>query len=419
MKMSAQAAPRQLPQKIAFALLGCGLGHQSKAAAMRRSRSFLTAFVSAMAFLVVSFGHLGPHSASRAQENPPAPQLRLPWDEGSVDVGKLYDAVIENVEKTFFDVAKLKQIDWRARADAIRPSVLSAPSLRDAVRQINALLAELKTSHTALLTPDEYFYYMLLDIVGAGQNGADLMARRFWGSGSYYPGTGAFTREIDGRHFVDGVLEGSPADRTGLLYGDEILSVDGAAYSPIAAFRGKIGTTAELTIRRHRDAEPQRLQVAVVPIRPTKAFSEATAASARIIERNGSRIGYAHIWASTEFFQLPKCAPQTRACKYHSATIGGERDQCCSAEHRSSDQDYRRTAKPDRFSHRRHARTRRGQQGGRKTISSSTGKRPGRLLGQYGGNRSLQNQSPARSGRSGDYDKNSELGFSRPHSFVD
>jgi carboxyl-terminal processing protease len=56
----------------------------------------------------------------------------------------------------------------------------------------------------------------------------------------------------------------------------------------------------ELKIRRHLDAEPQSLQVLVVPIRPTKAFSEATEASARIIEQDGRRIGYAHIWASHE-----------------------------------------------------------------------------------------------------------------------
>jgi carboxyl-terminal processing protease len=126
------------------------------------------------------------------------------------------------------------------------------------------------------------------------------MSRRFWGSGPHYPGIGVFTRQVDGHHFVDGLLEGSPADRAGLKYGDEILSVDGSVYSPILAFRGKIGATCAIEFRRDANAEPQRLDVPVVPIRPTTAFASATAASARIIERDGSRIGYIHIWSSTD-----------------------------------------------------------------------------------------------------------------------
>jgi carboxyl-terminal processing protease len=71
-------------------------------------------------------------------------------------------------------------------------------------------------------------------------------------------------------------------------------------YSPVAAFRGKVGESAMLEIRRRPDAEPQRLAVPVVPIRPVVAFPAATAASARVIERNGLRIGYVHVWSLHE-----------------------------------------------------------------------------------------------------------------------
>jgi carboxyl-terminal processing protease len=262
---------------------------------------------------------MGARLATGAEAPAPPLQLKSQWDQRSIDFAKLYDAVVQTVDQKFFDETLLKQLDWRARAEAVRPTVLAAATAEDAVGLINALLAELKTSHTALFTPDEYMYYVLLDLVpppalqpappyivtgpfGAlvGASSGDLMARRFWGSGPYYPGIGAFTRESDGHHFVDGVLEGSPADQSGLKYGDEALSVDGMPYSPVAAFRGKIGTTVELTIRREAGAQPQRLRVPVIPIRPIRAFSEATEASARIIERNGRRIGYVHIWSSAE-----------------------------------------------------------------------------------------------------------------------
>src|ERR1043166_652422 len=86
--------------------------------------------------------------------------------EPELDRAALFDAVVKTVEKEFFDVQRLREIDWSARAQAVRPKVLAAPTQDDAVRAINALLAELKTSHTGLFTPDDYFYYMLLDLVG-------------------------------------------------------------------------------------------------------------------------------------------------------------------------------------------------------------------------------------------------------------
>jgi carboxyl-terminal processing protease len=230
---------------------------------------------------------------SRAQERRSHDGAELP---------RLFDAVVDTVEKNFFDEALLKRIDWRARAQAARQSVLGAATFGDAVRQINVLLADLKTSHTALYTPDDYLYYILPDVLaGFGRSElSELIARQFWGNGPYYPGIGVFSRDVDGRSFVDGVLEGSPADRVGLKFGDEIVSVDGQPYSPIAVFRGKSGRTVDLAVRRSANGELQLLQVDVVPIRPTKAFADATEASARVIECNGRRVGYVHIWASAE-----------------------------------------------------------------------------------------------------------------------
>lgn len=219
--------------------------------------------------------------------------------ESDIDRAKLFDAVVDKIEQRFFDEKRLKEIDWRARADAMRPAVLAAPTTNDAIRQINALLAELKTSHTGLFAPDDYFYAILLDVIRMSDN-SDLIARRYWGGGPYYPGIGAFTRIVGDRHFIDAVMEGSPAERAGLHYGDEILAVDGTPYSPVAAFRGKVGTTVELAVRRHAGGESEQVAVEVVPLHPVKAFGEATVASARIIERNGKRIGYIHIWASAE-----------------------------------------------------------------------------------------------------------------------
>ena len=121
------------------------------------------------------------------------------------------------------------------------------------------LLSELNTSHTALYTPDDYQYYILLDALAWGLGDGRSRVQVVLGkrTGTFYPGIGAFTRQVEDRHFVDAILEGSPAERAGLKYGDEILTVDAMPYSPIAAFGGKIGATVELEIRRHSNAAPR------------------------------------------------------------------------------------------------------------------------------------------------------------------
>ena len=212
--------------------------------------------------------------------------------------GPLFDAVVERTVKSFWDKDLLASSGWERRAAELRNSILDAPSHAEAARRINGLLGELKSSHTGLLTPEDVEYYILLDVFSAGGRVREFVSQRFWGGGVRYAGAGFFSVRIDGRDFVDAVLEGSPADRAGLKVGDEILSVDAALYHPIRSFRGKIGDKAVISLRRSADSAPQRIEVEVVSIAPLQAFRDATIASARVIERDGRRIGYVHVWAS-------------------------------------------------------------------------------------------------------------------------
>jgi carboxyl-terminal processing protease len=232
------------------------------------------------------------------------PQEALPGqlDHGAAETDKgfaaLFDAVIERTAKSFWDKDLITRSGWERRAAEVRQSVAEAPTQAEAARRINALLGELKTSHTGLLTPDDVDYYILLDVFSGANRVRDFVSQRFWGSGVRYAGVGLFSVNIDGRDFVDAVLEGSPAARAGLKVGDELLSVDAEAYHPIRSFRGKEGQHARLKFRRSAEAPPQELEVEVISIAPLQAFRDATATSARLIERDGRRIGYVHVWAS-------------------------------------------------------------------------------------------------------------------------
>ena len=218
----------------------------------------------------------------------------------SVDPALLFDAVVDTIKSKFVDTERLRALNWEARANEVRPSVVSATTIDEAVGIIRQLLAELRLSHTELMTPDEARYYDTLDMFSDYSQIERFSRERFWGSNPYYAGIGVFTVHVEGKYFVDGVLEGSPADKAGLKFGDEIVAVDGKPYTTIAAFRGKIGTDAEITIRRLRGGDVTRYRVPIVPVVPSAAFADATRSSARIIERDGLRVGYIHIWSLKE-----------------------------------------------------------------------------------------------------------------------
>jgi carboxyl-terminal processing protease len=227
-----------------------------------------------------------------------APSSRLGAAEGSIreDFDPLFNAVVERVGKSFWDKDGLASADWERQAQLARPGIVEAPTLEEASRRINALLGKLKTSHTGLLTPDDQDYYNLLDVF-SGSRGGKKLAKQF-PSGVHYAGIGIFSVQIDGRHFVDAVLEGSPAEHAGIKVGDEVVNVGGAPFHPVRSFRGRIGQEATLAIRRTRDGPIEMVRCDVVRIAPLSLFNEATLASARVIERDGRRIGYVHVWAS-------------------------------------------------------------------------------------------------------------------------
>jgi carboxyl-terminal processing protease len=214
------------------------------------------------------------------------------------DFGRLFDAVVETTTKNFWDNERLVAIGWKTLAAEVRQSVVEADSLDAAASRINALLDELKTSHTALLTPDDVNYYILMAVFRGASMPQEEFDDRFWGAGVTFAGIGHFSVRIDGRHFVEALLEGSPAARAGLKVGDEILSVDGAAYHPIRSFRGKVGHEVAVAARHAEGGPIEALRIKVMSIAPLHAFREATGASARVIERDGRRIGYVHVWAS-------------------------------------------------------------------------------------------------------------------------
>jgi carboxyl-terminal processing protease len=215
----------------------------------------------------------------------------------------VYEEVWRLVRDKFYD-PKLKGLDWQAMGDKHRDAYAAAETDAERSAAINALLAELDASHTHHYTKDETAYYELADIFAYPLR-RDI-PKHFANGKLRYAGIGMFTRVIDGKTFVSAVFPNKPADRAGLLAGDEIVSADDKPFAPVGSFRGKEGEKVTLRVRREAGGSLQDIAVTPEWIEPGETFEAALRDSARIIEANGKRIGYIRVWsyAGSDYQQI-------------------------------------------------------------------------------------------------------------------
>ena len=207
-----------------------------------------------------------------------------------------FDQVWELVRDRFYD-PHLNGLDWQEERASFGPQAASARSREDGAAVINAMLAKLNASHTHFYTPEDPAYYQLADIFAGAleHRGLDRIFPR--GEVSY-PGIGVFTEaDTQGRTFVTGVIEGAPAHGAGVLLGDEIVSVDDRPFHPVDSFRGKVGQSVSLQIRRASGATPSAISVSPADLHPNEMFLRGLNASARVIATDKAKIGYVHVWS--------------------------------------------------------------------------------------------------------------------------
>jgi carboxyl-terminal processing protease len=230
------------------------------------------------------------------------PLAAVPHETASADLA-VFEEVWRTVRDHFYDATFLG-LDWNAVRERYRPLAAAATSEEDRSVVINRMLSELASSHTGYYTASDPAYYQLLDIFSGGLR---QPLRRLFPDGQVtYPGIGIFTKQLAGKTFIAGVLDGLPAWKAGLVVGDEILAVDGEPYHPIKSFATKVGQEVRLTIRRLVDAPVEAVVVVPERIRPREAFLKAMEESARIIAADGVKIGYIHVWsyAGEQYQQL-------------------------------------------------------------------------------------------------------------------
>lgn len=205
----------------------------------------------------------------------------------NVDRAVLFDEVIDLVAEHFYD-RSFNEKAWRLRAEEFRKKAVEPNDLDQFSSQVNQLLATLKTSHTFFYSRKNPKHFQLMGVFNRlfDQEKLDLFM---------YDGIGINTSNIENKMYVSSVFDGFPAKRAGIRFGDVIRSVDGKPFHPINSFKNLSGKKVKLTIVRGQNAIEQDVRVQRIDGR--RMFETAMKASAKILESNGKKIGYIHVWS--------------------------------------------------------------------------------------------------------------------------
>ena len=220
-----------------------------------------------------------------------APALSAPPPSRS----EVFQEIWQTVRDTFFD-PKLRGLDWEAMKQGYGKEAEAAESTEQFASVVNRMLSELKTSHTEYYTQEEPEYYQLEGIFWsfAGEKFKPFLA----GGSPRYVGIGISTATIGGKVFIRAVYDGLPAAKAGLRLGDQILDVDGKPFQPIRSFAAKANQSVHVRVQRTPDVvSVTALSVTPQSLDPRTMFMDALKASVQVIEKDGVKIGYIHMWS--------------------------------------------------------------------------------------------------------------------------
>lgn len=188
------------------------------------------------------------------------------WRQTESTIRARYYAKVERKEEMDALLAKYGPIASKVR---------SRNEFRDAIVR---MIDEFGDSHFDFLTASDQGFYTLGELVPGGKERP-------------MPHIGAW---FDRKNAVTMVLDGMAAQKAGLEVGDVVLTVNGAPFSPIDSLKPLVGKEADFTFRRGNATKSARMTVEESPGMAT--FLAASRNSGRVIESEGRKYGYFHLW---------------------------------------------------------------------------------------------------------------------------
>lgn len=196
------------------------------------------------------------------------------------DLGQGWSQFASAVRQTYYAKDRRKEEMERNLAEA-EPRAKAAKSKAELSQIIKTMIAKFGDSHFDFMTDEEQGFYMM-DAITRG-NGAKKM-----------PNIGAWFKPAGGGWQATMIMEKGPADKGGLKKGDVVKRVGAAEFSPVTSLWTFVGKEAQFQIERNGKA--MTVSMTVESANGLDMFMNGTRGSAEIIERDGLKIGYVHIW---------------------------------------------------------------------------------------------------------------------------
>jgi carboxyl-terminal processing protease len=191
-----------------------------------------------------------------------------------------FDLIAGAVSERFYDKT-FNGLDWPKRIAHYRERVRCGGTEQEVAARANELLSELHASHTAAFTRTDLDYWGFNSVFS--QQDSEY-AFNF---------SGIWARRNGARWYARYVLEASPAAAAALQQGDELVSINGAPFSPTAFTAGPDHLVVSSDGRERRTVTLQARSESVM-----QAFIRASQASAAIRPVGDARVGYFHLWGA-------------------------------------------------------------------------------------------------------------------------
>jgi carboxyl-terminal processing protease len=195
------------------------------------------------------------------------------------DFKSLWDKVESSISMRYYD--RVARKDEMAKLfEKYGKLARNAKSRGEFSDTVNAMIRDFGDSHFDFLTTEDQGFFTFKSL--ADPNVPDS------------PHIGAWFKRTSDGYTVQMVLDGMPAESAGIRKGDLIVKIGGRPFTPISSLKDFVGKKADLTIRRN--GETIQKSVDVRAAKGMNLFLEATRNSVRILEHEGKKIGYIHLW---------------------------------------------------------------------------------------------------------------------------
>lgn len=194
------------------------------------------------------------------------------------DFGKLWDDCVRAIGSRYY-ARTAKKDQMQALFAKYAEQAKAAKSRDEFVRAMDAMILEFGDSHFDFLPNTKQGFYLMEEL---GGKKAEM------------PHIGAWFQPAGDGYTVTMVLDGMQAEKAGLRKGDLIRTIDGEPFTPITSLIARVGKKAK--VQAVRNGKPFEVEVEPAMAGPLAMFLDATRNSVRIIESNGRKFGYIHLW---------------------------------------------------------------------------------------------------------------------------